>query len=45
MEKTFYIAASGGKVEDVKSILRKNPSLDANWKNEGDNARTALYAA
>ena len=45
MEKTFYIAASGGKVEDVKSILRKNPSLDANWKNEEDSVRTALHAA
>ena len=45
MEKTFYIAASGGKVEEVKDILRKNPSLNVNWKNEEVGARTALYAA
>jgi len=45
MEKTFYIAASGGKVEEVKDILRKNPSLNVNWKNEGDYAKTALYVA
>jgi len=26
MEKTFFNAASGDKVEEMKSILRKNPS-------------------
>ena len=45
MEKTFWIAANGGKVEEVKSILRKNPSLNVNWKNDENDARTALYAA
>ena len=45
MERTFYSAAKDGKVEEVKSILRKNPSLNVNWKNEGDLARTALSAA
>ena len=45
MEEIFYFAARDGKVEEVKSILRNNPSLNANWKNEGDNARTALVAA
>jgi len=45
MEKTFFNAAYDGKVEEVKSILRKNPSLNVNWKNEGEDARTALYAA
>ena len=45
MERTFYYAAKDRKVEEVKDILRKNPSLNVNWKNEGDNARTALYAA
>jgi len=44
MEKTFYNAAENGKVEEVKDILRKNPSLNVNWKNEVD-AWTALYAA
>jgi len=43
MEKTFWDAANGGEVEEVKSILRKNPSLNVNWKNEGDHARTALF--
>jgi len=32
-------------VEEVKSILRKNPSLNVNWKNEGDLANTALFTA
>ena len=45
MEKTFYDAAENGKVEEVKSILKKNPSLNVNWKNEELNARTALYVA
>jgi len=43
MEKTFYAAAEDGKVEEVKDILRKNPSLNVNWRNEGEYARTALY--
>jgi len=35
-----------GRVEDVKSILRKNPSLNVNWKNEERyGAMTALVAA
>jgi len=45
MEEKFYDAANGGKVEEVKSILRKNPSLNVNWKNEQRDARTALYSA
>ena len=45
MENTFNDAADNGKVEEVKSILRKNPSLNVNWKNEGESAWTALYAA
>jgi len=45
MEKKFYSAAIDGKVEVVKDILRKNPSLNVNWKNEGDYACTALHAA
>jgi len=45
MEKTFWDAAYGGKVEEVKSILRNNPTLKVNWKNESYHARTALYAA
>jgi len=45
MEKTFYDAAKEGKEAEVKDILRKNPSLNVNWRNEGDLAMTALYAA
>ena len=45
MEKTFYSAAEGGKVEEVKDILRKNPSLNVNWKTEGRYGYTALFAA
>ena len=44
MEKTFWNAAKFGKKAEVKDILRKNPSLNVNWKNEV-NAWTALYAA
>jgi len=45
MEKAFFDAAKGGRVEEVKSILRKNPSLNVNWKTEEILARTALVAA
>ena len=45
MEKTFWDAAGNGKVEEVKSILRNNPSLNVNWKNEERGAWTALVAA
>ena len=45
MEETFYYAAFHGRVEKVKDILRKDPSLNVNWKNEEENARTALFAA
>jgi len=45
MEEIFYFAARDGKVEEVKSILRKNPSLNVNWKTEEILANTALVAA
>jgi len=45
MEETFYDAACSGKVEEVKRILRKNPSLNVNWKNEKNYDITALFAA
>jgi len=44
MEEVFYQAARGGEVEAVKDILRKNPNLDVNWKNEDDGC-TALIVA
>jgi len=45
MEKEFYDAVNGGKVEEVKEILRSNPNLKVNWKNEKDNDYTALIIA
>ena len=45
MEKEFYDAANDGKVEKVKEILRSNPNLKINWKNDKDNDRTALVSA
>jgi len=45
MEKTFYSAAYHGRAEEVKSILRKNPSLNVNWKNEEVRAMSALFVA
>ena len=45
MENTFNDAADNGKVEEVKSILRKNPSLNVNWKSKERGATTALYIA
>ena len=45
MEETLFDAADNGRAKEVKSILRKNPSLNVNWKNEGESAWTALYAA
>ena len=45
MEETFWDAAKNGKVEEVKDILRKNPSLNVNWKNEGVGAYTTLFVA
>ena len=43
MEEKFYLAAKYGKVEEVKEILRNNPSLNVNW--EDDTGWTALFAA
>ena len=45
MERKFYDAVNGDKVEEVKEILRSNPNLKINWKNEKDNDRTALNSA
>ena len=45
MEKTFWDAAEDDKVEKMKSILRKNPSLNVNWMNEERKANAALHAA
>ena len=44
MELTLFWAANGGDVEEVKEILRNNPNVDVNWK---DNATgmTALIRA
>jgi len=39
----FYQAAKKGKVEEVKEILMKNPTLDVNWR--GEHGRTPLHIA
>jgi len=46
MEKTFFDAACGGKAEEVKEILRKDPTLDVNLRS-GDVAEhpAALHRA
>ena len=43
MEETFYEATSNGKMEEVKEILRKNPTPNVNWKN--DSGWTAIHVA
>jgi len=45
MEQKFYDAVNGGKVEEVKEILRSNPNLKINWKKEKDSDYTALISA
>jgi len=45
MEKMFYLAAKVGHVEDVKEILRSNPTLNVNWRNEIHFGNTALNTA
>jgi len=41
MEQKFFAAVQDGKVEDVKEMLRTNPTLNVNWANEdGDTALT-----
>jgi len=44
MEEDFCGTASDGKVEAMKELLRSNPTLDVNWRNEDDGC-TALYMA
>jgi len=45
MEETFLNAAFNSRVEEMKDILRNNPSLNVNWKNEESYARTALFVS
>jgi len=45
VEEKFWEAARGGRVEDVKDILKNNPALDVNWKNEKIFGRSALHSA
>ena len=45
MEKTFFEAVVPGKVDEVKEILRDNPTLDVNWKNDQFFGCTALHLA
>ena len=42
----FFQAAMTGNVQDVKEILRTNPNLNVNWRNENDDdGSTALITA
>jgi len=41
----FYNAVHSGNVEEVKEILRRNPNLDVNWRDNEDDGRTALLHA
>jgi len=41
----FFLAAKNGLMEDVKEILRNNPTLNINWSNEDENGNTALNIA
>jgi len=42
MEEDFCGTASDGKVEEMKEILRDNPTLDVNWTKDEDGC-SALY--
>lgn len=44
-EKKLYDATVSGDVAEVKEILRKNPTLNVNWKNEAEYDWTALHIA
>jgi len=41
----FYLAAENGNAEELQEILRNNPNLDVNWRNENENGSTALKIA
>jgi len=43
MEETFNNAANYGRLEEVKTLLREQPSLDVNWKSQS--GHTALHRA
>ena len=45
MEGMFYLAAENGNAEELQEILRNNPNLDVNWRNENENGSTALIIA
>jgi len=45
MEERFWKAARDGNMSEVKEILRGNPSLDVNWRNEKEFGFTPLHLA
>jgi len=45
MEEKLYKAAEFGRVEEAKELLRNNPTLNVNWKNENQYDFCALYQA
>ena len=45
MEKKLWSAAKGARELEVKEILRNNPTIDVNWKNDEEMGWTALHQA
>jgi len=45
MERVFWEAARRGKSSEVEEILRDNPAINVNWKNEEKRKWTALHEA
>jgi hypothetical protein len=45
MEELFFDAVLNGKDEEARKILKENPLIDINWKDEGYNGYTALHCA
>jgi len=44
-EERFYKAAKDGHLEEAKEILKDNPKLNVNWRNEQEHGWTALIKA
>jgi len=45
MEEMFSDAVKDGNVQGVKEILKNNPNLYVNWKNDNEDGSTALIIA
>ena len=45
MEEGFYKVARGGKADQAGKILKKNPTFNVNWRNEGEADWSPLHIA